>query len=68
MKIILLLVASATLAGCMGFNDALKEADYACSKFILDGPTTDSSASAIAIKVPDGVAVTDALLANICPE
>lgn len=68
MKLILLLVASATLSGCMGFNDALKEADYACSDFLLDGPTTDSSASARAIIVPEGVEVTPALLDNICPK
>jgi hypothetical protein len=55
------------LSGCMTTDKVIENMDYSCLNIVLDGPTTDSSASGRGIKVPDGVEVTPELLETICP-
>jgi hypothetical protein len=61
------LIALLSLTGCMTTDKALENTDYACIRVNVDGPTTDSSAAAQGIKVPDGVELTPELLDLMCP-
>lgn len=56
-----------SLASCMSVDTALRETTYSCVSVTLDGPTTDSTAFARGVKVPDGVELTADLLGLICP-
>lgn len=56
------------LSGCMSNTmPLLQGADYVCIKGNVDGPYTDSGATGVGIKLPEGETLTPATIEALCP-
>ncbi len=55
-----------TLAGCQSVLAVLSEVDYACVDLQADGPWTDSGMQGRGFVLPEGVELTDELIASLC--